>query len=242
MKKKLETSGLLTRRELLKVAGTIGVALTVPTWFCDNKVYADGMKYGAIVDARNCVNCKSCQITCKVWNENQPDPTTYKKDFTPNTWTYVSEKELGTFPDVNFISAKRQCMHCAEPKCVSSCPMNGLAMHKEPDGPVLLTQKSCIKCRSCIRACPYGVPQFDEDANEVKKCVFCVERLRAGDEPVCVGTCPANALRVGTIDEINVYARAALNEGYPVYGIDRTSWVYVFPKGVNPDEMIGSDT
>lgn len=231
----------LTRRELLKLAATAGITLAVPTWVYSEKANAQPgtvSMYATLVDTRKCVNCKACQITCKVWNENVPDPTSAKTDFTSNTWTYVKEREIGTFPDVTYVTAKRQCMHCDEPVCVEVCPMGGEAMHKEPDGPVLLNQENCIKCQQCVRNCPYGVPQFDQEAGMVKKCVFCVERLRAGDQPACVSTCPPGAMQSGTIGQIRDYTQDAAAEGYPVYGLEGTSWIYIFPKGVDPLEII----
>ncbi len=231
----------MTRRDLLKLAASAGITLAVPTWLYSTEAHAQpgiGSMYATLVDTRKCVNCKSCQITCKVWNENIPDPTSPKTDFTSNTFTYVKEREIGYFPNVKYVTAKRQCMHCVEPVCVEVCPMNGTAMHKEPDGPVLLTQENCIKCQQCVRNCPYGVPQFDQEADMVKKCVFCVERLRVGDQPACVGTCSPGAMVSGTIDQIRDHVQDAVDDSYPVYGLEGTSWIYIFPKGVDPLELI----
>lgn len=229
----------MTRREFLMITGAAGIALTAPTWLFSDKASAqNGSKYGALVDVRKCVNCKACQISCKVWNENEFDPNTYKKDFTPQTWTYIKEVELGEFPNVKFITAKRQCMHCVEPACVEACPMSGEAMHKEADGPVLLNHENCIKCQACVGACPYGVPKYDEKADKIEKCIFCFDRLRAGLKPACVETCPALALQMGKLDEIAAIAKKAMGQGFPVYGIEKTSWVYIFPKGVAPENLI----
>jgi len=237
--KKMDSPGALTRREFLAITGAAGLVLTVPTWLFSNKAVAqNGAKYGAVVDTRKCVNCKACQISCKVWNENEPDPFTRKTDFTAQTWTYVRETEIGEFPKVKFVTTKRQCMHCEKPACVENCPMEGKAIHKEPDGPVIVTHENCIKCQACVESCPYGVPRYDEKADRIEKCIFCYERLRAGLEPACIGTCPAGALRMGKLDDIASIARKAASDGYPVYGIGDTSWIYIFPKGVDPKSLI----
>ena len=237
--KKMDSPGAMTRKEFLMITGVAGIALTVPTWLFSDKASAqNGSTYGALVDVRKCVNCKACQISCKVWNENEFDPNTYKKDFTPQTWTYIKEVELGEFPNVEFVTAKKQCMHCVEPACVDVCPMEGQAMHKEEDGPVLLNHDNCIKCQMCVDGCPYGVPRYDEQADQIEKCVFCVDRLRAGLKPACVETCPALALKMGKLDEIAAEARKAMDKGFPVYGVETTSWVYIFPKGVKPEDQL----
>jgi len=70
----------------------------------------------------------------------------------------------------------------------------------------------------------------------MKKCTFCVDRVRKGVAPACVDTCPAHALKFSAFPEIVSHAKNAKDDGYPVYGLDRewaTSWVYVFPKGVD---------
>ncbi len=193
-------------------------------------------RYGVLVDARNCVNCKACQIACKLWNGNDPDPDTYKKAFTHSTWCWVQEEEVGSFPKVISYTMERRCMHCVDPPCVEACPQEGKAIHKEPDGIVLINHEHCIRCGSCTEACPYGgVPRLDEKAYLMRKCTFCVERVRKGEAPACVDTCIAHALKFGTFNEILVMATEAKKQGYQVYGLDgerATSWIYVFPKGV----------
>lgn len=233
----------IDRREFFKnvTVGGIGTVLLART---SQPAHAAGAnKYGVLVDARKCVNCKSCQIACKLWNGNEPDPDTYKMAFTAATWNYVQEEEIGTFPEVLYYTMERRCMHCEDPQCVAVCPMEGKAIHKEPDGIVLINHENCIQCEACTEGCPYGgVPRLDEEAELMKKCTFCVDRVRQGMAPACVGTCPTDALRFGTIDEVKALATEAKNQGYPVYGLEgeeSTSWIYVFPEGVTIQTIKG---
>ena len=234
------------RRDFLKGAGIAAGALAVPAALTAENAHAQSATaYAVLVDARRCVNCKACQIACKMWNGNEPDPTTFKTDFTSATWTYVQEYEAGYYneltPSAKFVTPKRQCMHCEDPKCVHYCPMGGLAIHKEPDGPVLINHDNCIKCLACVNACPYGVPRLDATTNKVLKCVFCFGKLRKGEEPACVSTCIAEALQVGTLADMTTLANTAATAGYPVYGLTagkKTSWIYIFPKGVDPIKII----
>lgn len=224
----------IDRRKFVKNLGIggIGALLLVGTKYAHA---AKTGKYGVLVDARNCVNCKACQISCKMWNGNEPDPNTYKKGFTSSTFCWVQEVETGSFPKVIYYTAKRQCMHCEDPACVAECPEEGRAIHKEPDGMVLINHENCIRCEACTDACPFGgAPRLDEETNLMKKCTFCVDRVRKGVAPACVTTCPADALKFGTLKKIRGMARKAKKQGYPVYGIGKqaTSWIYVYPKGV----------
>jgi Fe-S-cluster-containing dehydrogenase component len=233
-------AGKITRRGVLKAAGVGAAAVMVPAAVARTaRAQSTATTYGVLVDTRRCVNCKACQISCKLWNENLPDPTTWKTDFTPDTWTYVQEDEFQ--PNTKYVTTKRQCMHCEDPVCVSSCPQGGNAIHKQTDGPVLVNHDNCIRCLNCVRNCPYGVPQLDVQQNKIVKCTFCVDKLRAGEDPACVSTCVANALKKGTLAEITADAEAAAADGYPVWGLDsgwHTSWIYIFPKGVDPAKVL----
>lgn len=233
----------IRRREFLRdlSMGGIGGALLAGSRIAE--AAQPGVQYGVLVDTRRCVNCKACQIACKMWNGNEPDPTTYKRKFTPSTFTYVSEcKHTGAFPNVNYHTAKRQCMHCEHPECVEACPMGGAAIHKEPNGLVLVNHENCIRCESCTEACPFGgAVNLDENAHLMTKCTFCVDRVQNGLVPACVDTCPAGVLQFGTLEEVNAKALEAKHQGYPVHGLKgerwATSWLYVWPKGVETRAM-----
>ncbi len=77
------------------------------------------------------------------------------------------------------VFAKRQCMHCEEPACVSACPVT--ALHKHQDGPVVYDKSRCIGCRYCMWACPWGVPTAEWDSlnPSIRKCTHCADRLSA---------------------------------------------------------------
>ena len=126
-------------------------------------------------------------------------------------------------------------------RCVAACPQGGEAIHKEPNGAVVIDHENCIKCQLCVNNCPYGVPRFDGDAAMVRKCVFCLDRLELGVEPACVSTCPADALVVDSMDNIVALAEDAVADGCSVYGSaagSETSWLYIFPEGIDPEEII----
>ena len=45
-------------------------------------------------------------------------------------------------------------MHCVEPPCEEVCPTG--ATRVEEDGIVVIDADTCIGCKYCIVACPYG--------------------------------------------------------------------------------------
>ena len=70
----------------------------------------------------------------------------------------------------------------------------------------------CIGCRRCEAACPFGAPQYDPDANIVKKCNLCIDELLSDRKPYCVMACMNRVLDIGPIDQLRAgtYATKAV--------------------------------
>jgi formate dehydrogenase iron-sulfur subunit len=141
-----------------------------------------------LVDTTRCVGCRSCQVSCKQWNDLEAERTAIdgKKGGLQQPTT-VSAKTLTvvTFNEVEdaaapgglrYVMAKRQCMHCDDPACASACPVT--AMTKTAEGPVVYDEGKCIGCRYCMWACPFGVPtaEWDSLAPKISKCTMCADR------------------------------------------------------------------
>ena len=151
-------------------------------------------QYGFFFDQSRCSGCNACAIACKSWNRLPPGPLKYLR---------IYEYEKGGFPDVRIHFQWIPCYHCEEPVCVGSCPC--LAMYKEPKfGAVLIESDKCDGCRICYDLCPYGALVFESDEIGVKaqKCTMCIDRLQAGEKPICVLTCSMRALDFGTLSSL----------------------------------------
>ncbi len=107
------------------------------------------------------------------------------------------------------------CLHCRDPICMIPCPTG--AIHRDPNGPVIINERTCIGCESCANACPYDairmVPVRDEAGNvrrgyrmdargelegdaaepiqRATKCDLCSDQLGG---PACQRACPHDAL------------------------------------------------
>jgi len=55
-------------------------------------------------------------------------------------------KELATF--------QFTCRRCEDAPCVAVCPAD--ALEKDDDGKVVRSVNLCIRCKSCVVACPFG--------------------------------------------------------------------------------------
>ena len=84
------------------------------------------------------------------------------------------------------------CFHCEQPLCLEACPNNAL-YKDERFGAVLVDEARCQGAQQCWIACPYGVPQFADDApgTKMSKCTMCIDRSVQGQMPgMCGISCP----------------------------------------------------
>jgi Fe-S-cluster-containing dehydrogenase component len=174
---------------------------------------------GFKIDLTRCIGCRACVAACIM--ENNLDPYVH--------WRDVLDFELGTYPNADRIHVTMACFHCAEPACMPACPVN--AITKDPiDGVVIINEATCIGCRRCIAACPYGAPRFNPATNKVEKCTFCKHRV--GDTrspenlPACVATCPAKALEYVELSPAS-YALPAAPTGFSDPALTKPSAVFV---------------
>jgi anaerobic dimethyl sulfoxide reductase subunit B len=147
-------------------------------------------QYGFYFDSVRCIKCKSCEIACKQWKGIKAGTIRLRR---------VEETTTGTFPAVKRHFFSISCRHCAKAPCISVCPSK--AIIKRPDGIVVVEKDKCIGCRACFDACPFGSPQFGIDGL-MEKCDMCLDRIERGQTPICAATCPTQALRWGTTENL----------------------------------------
>ena len=115
--------------------------------------------YGILIDVTKCTACEKCVAAC-ITNKGL-DPWQADRDRAV-TADGLSAHRLSTVlkvSDGRF--ARKSCMHCLEPSCVSACLVGGLT--KTPEGPVVYDRDKCIGCRYCILACPFQVTRYEWD-------------------------------------------------------------------------------
>ncbi len=153
-------------------------------------------KYALRFDQDLCVGCQACEVACK---QEHGIPVGLK-------WLQVVEigpRQVGEKLKLDFRLLR--CMHCGKPPCRDICPVQ--AIYKRGDGLVLIDEELCIGCEECIEACPFEVPQLNNESNVVEWCNMCVHRIEQGLQPSCVQHCPTEAIQFGDINILTQTAR-----------------------------------
>ena len=144
-------------------------------------------RYAIVIDTFKCFDCKACMIACKV--ENQV-PEGFWRNWVHHTGG-LNGRRTHYQPG--------QCMQCDDPSCVAACPVG--ATWKQKDGLVVIDPTRCIGCGNCLTACPYGARYRNPGSRTADKCDFCAHRLKRGEEPACVETCPTKARVFGDLND-----------------------------------------
>jgi Fe-S-cluster-containing dehydrogenase component len=203
---------------------------------------------GLLFDGTLCIGCRACMPACKEANGMEPERTPLEAngqvsavwdaplDISGHTLNVIKAYKNGTGLTKDavvdgYAFTKQSCFHCADPSCVSACPVS--AMTKDPvNGIVSYSVDACIGCRYCVAACPFGVPRFTYDTPKpvISKCQLCKHRLADGKYAACATVCPTGATLFGKVKDLKkeIDRRMTLNPGTTT----------TFPRG----RMGGGDT
>jgi Fe-S-cluster-containing dehydrogenase component len=168
-------------------------------------------KLGLVIDLDTCVGCHACAVNCKEWNTGGhsaplPDSDPYGAGVTGVWFNRIHTFEAGEGGTSRTVHFPKSCLHCEKPACVEVCP-TGASYKRAEDGIVLVNADTCIGCKLCSWACPYGAREFDADEGIMKKCTLCIDRIynenlpEADRVPACVSTCPASARHFGDLGD-----------------------------------------
>lgn len=91
------------------------------------------------------------------------------------------------------------CRKCEYGTCVQSCPQD--ALEKIEEGVLKRYNMRCISCKSCSTACPFGTILPELLPFLIDQCDYCMDRSDDNNPPVCVKTCPYNAVEFKEVQE-----------------------------------------
>ncbi len=214
------------------------------------------MAKGMFVDTSICTGCKACQVACKEWNGLEAEPSHFKFDstkgyavaanFTGNSydntgqlsatdWRHVRfiEQFSDTRDEARWLFMSDSCKHCNDAGCLNACPVK--AIIRTDLGNVFIQQETCIGCKYCIPACPFGVISYSEKTNTVHKCTLCNDRISNGLGTACAKACPTGSILFGDVAELRQKADARLAQlkslgqnKANIYGLSEAGGLNVF--------------
>ncbi|HJP84339.1 MAG TPA: 4Fe-4S dicluster domain-containing protein [Fimbriimonadaceae bacterium] len=180
------------------------------------------------IDPSRCIGCNACVAACAECDTHAGTSMIHLE-------TIERGDTVQTTPII--------CMHCEEPACAEVCPAD--AIKRTADGVVQSSLKPrCIGCSNCVFACPFGVPKYLPQIDQMMKCDMCYDRTSVGKKPMCATVCPSQALFYGTAEEIAEYRSGTpINEFIFGQRTIRTKVLLMMPRGtermtVRPDAVI----
>ena len=120
-----------------------------------------------------CTGCKQCELACS-WVQTgafQPSRSVIR--------VHIFDEQASFAPYT--------CSQCSEAWCMQVCPVNAIDIDAE-SGAKIVIDDTCIGCKLCVIACPFGTIFFDKETQVAAKCDLC-----AGD-PACARACPTDAI------------------------------------------------
>lgn len=231
-----------SRRTLMKAMGGLAAAGAASIAGCasqDRSTTASAaqpadsngdVQMGMAIDMERCIACLKCVEACK--EENNTDRGTH--------WMHVFRYEEDEYGETEEGYMPRPCQHCSEPSCTYVCPTQA-RYKRDDDGIVLTNYDTCIGCKYCEVACPYGVnflgkgeptdksPGFlgsetdregvnvggQPDEGIMGKCTFCVHRqddTAQQGTTACEDDCPVDAIHFGDMKDPESDPRRYLRE------------------------------
>ncbi|MDD5422881.1 MAG: 4Fe-4S dicluster domain-containing protein [Candidatus Omnitrophota bacterium] len=91
------------------------------------------------------------------------------------------------------------CRKCDDAPCVASCPWEALEMQE--NRMLKRYMMRCTSCKSCSRACPFGVIYPETIPFVIARCDFCLGRLEGDKAPICLESCSHGGIRYGEFEE-----------------------------------------
>ena len=151
--------------------------------------------YSMVMRQNLCIDCELCMEAC-VRTNHVPSYGWRTKILERTRVIGPDQKETIFMPIL--------CNQCNEPPCVRVCPTVATYQDKTT-GIVVMENRKCIGCKTCMAACPYNARYFNEEVRAVDKCNFCLDtRLSKGmKDTACVEACPPHVRIFGDLSDPN---------------------------------------
>ena len=125
------------------------------------------------IDPAKCTGCLQCELACSFDNEGVFNPA-------------KSRIKVFKFEDAGR-HVPYTCTQCAEAWCMHACPVEAITVDART-GAKVVNEATCVGCKVCTIACPFGTVNYNVATGKVIKCDLCE------GEPACAAACPTAAI------------------------------------------------
>ena len=138
-----------------------------------------------------CTGCQQCELACSYENEGVFNPA-------------LSRIKVFHFHDEGLYTPYT-CTQCAEAWCMQACPTDAIALNAGT-GAKEVNPSTCVGCKVCTIACPFGTINYQAHSGKVVKCDLCQ------GNPACATSCPTGAITytesdVSSFEKMRKYAQ-----------------------------------
>ena len=131
-----------------------------------------------LIDLDVCSDCDECVMVCSYIQH-------------PGNNGITTMREFAHFATI--------CRRCDDEPCVTSCPWE--ALEKQADRVLKRHMMRCTSCKTCSRACPFGVIYPETIPFVIARCDLCIGRLKEGESPICLESCSHGGIKYGEFEE-----------------------------------------
>ncbi len=125
------------------------------------------------IDASKCTGCLQCEMACSFEHYQVFNPA-------------KSRIKVFDFHETGK-KVPYTCTQCAEAWCMHACPVDAISKDKMT-GAMVVNESTCVGCKVCTIACPFGTINYVADTGKVQKCDLC------DGSPACADACPTGAI------------------------------------------------
>ncbi len=131
------------------------------------------MQKALLIEASKRTGCLQCEMACSFENEGAFNPSRSRI----KVFTFHSEGRFVPYT----------CTQCDEAWCMQACPVDAIVLNSAT-GSKDVVEETCVGCKVCTIACPFGTVNYNQDSGKVIKCDLC------GGDPACASACPTEAI------------------------------------------------